>query len=448
VRRTAGVTHVTLFTRPDVCGGNCLYCPSVPSVPKSYLPHSYVGRHGLSYDAREQLRYWLADNRRCGGVGEKLEILILGGSFVAHPEEYQREFLRGIYLAVESERRDDSRSLEELVAAHETSSSRRIVGITVEARPNQITDEVVRRLFAAGVTKIEMGVQSLDDDVLDFVERGHRSDAVARATAAVRRNGLKTGYHLLFGMPGSTPESDLASAARALEEPCFRPDHLKIYFCEMFRRDFMRKRLVELYDSGTWKPMSIDRRFALLGEMIPRVPSTIRISRIGRKIAGDELESAAGAVGAAADSRIPRGDVERRFGCRCVRCREPRVRRETLLEASEIVAARLDHEELHLEARPRGRLTCYGLLRMRVAGSEAIVRELHVYGTEAAPGNAGIHQHRGVGRRLMAEAERVARENGLRSLGVASGVGVRRYYERLGFRLRPDALMAKELQSL
>lgn len=435
MRRTAGVTHVTIFTRPDVCGGNCLYCPTVPAVPKSYLPHSNIARHGLSYSAAEQIRHWLGRNQARGGTGAKLEILVLGGSFTAHPLEYQEEFLRGIYEGVDGE--CASASLDALVERHHASTGRRIIGITVESRPNLITREVVDRLFAAGVTKIEMGVQCLDDAVLDFVERGHHASAVAAATRIIKDAGLKVGYHMLFGLPSASFESDVASSRRVFDDPDFQPDHLKIYFCEMFRREFMRPRLVELFDSGRWTPLDEAARYRLLEAVLPRVPRFMRISRIGRKIAGDELESP--------HVRIHRDVPERDFGCRCVRCREPFVRKETLPGAFEVGIEAISDREIFIEARPAGRDVCLGLLRLRLYDDRAVVRELHVYGLESAPGEEGRHQHRGIGKALMAEAERAVAERGAIALAVASGVGVRPYYSALGYALDSGNFMVKDV---
>lgn len=437
MRKTAGVTHVTIFTRPDVCGGACLYCPKVPDLPKSYLPHSDIKRYDLDYNSQDQLRYWLDDNKRRGGVGSKLEVLVLGGSFTAHPFDYQNEFLRGIYLGVEG-RPDDGSSLEALVANHHhRQEGRRVIGITVESRPNLITAELAERLFDAGVTKIEIGVQSLDDGVLKFNDRGHYSDEVARATRIIKDAGLKIGYHLLFGMPGASHESDVDSALRVFEDSAFQPDHLKVYFCEMFKREFMRDRLVKLYDAGEWVPLGLKERHRLMEDVMPKIPRYIRVSRIGRKIAGDEMEGEL--------HRLNRSDIEREYGCRCVRCREPYLNRHTDGESAEIAVTRVSDCEFFIEARPTEHDVCLGLLRLRLHRKHGVVRELHVYGTESRPGEEGRHQHRGIGKRLMEAAEKLTREEGRQRLAVASGVGVRTYYERLGYRIEDDSMVWKEI---
>lgn len=436
MRRSAGVAHVTVFTKPDACGGNCLYCPRVPGVPKSYLPHSHVGRQGLSYSSEEQMRHWIDQMKTRGRVSDKIEVLILGGSFTALASDYAIEFLRGVYRGAASE--PEEGRLDELVARHAESDDRRIIGITVESRPNLITKEVVERLFAYGVTKIELGVQSLDDEVLAFNDRGHGAGEVARATRIIKEFGMKVGYHLLLGMPGASLESDVKSAERIFEDASYQPDHLKIYVCEMFRREFMRERLVRLFDAGEWSPMSRSQRLAAFAEIIPRVPEFIRISRIGRKIAGDELERV--------HVRFDRSEVEKRFACRCVRCREPLPGRPTREGDIEIHARVISPEEVFIEARPAGGRTSLGLLRLRCRGrGSAVVRELHVYGLVAPRGETGPHQHKGVGRRLMAEAEKLVSGGASPAIEVASGVGVRKYYSALGYSIECSGMMRKNL---
>ena len=441
MRRTSGITHITVFTHPDECGGNCLYCPNAPTVPKSYLPHSFIGNMNLTYSSHVQLSHWLDQNTRRRGAGSKLEVIILGGSFTKHPKEYRRQFLEGLYKAVDQIDENEDISLEELVAKHhERSTARHIIGITIESRPNLITEEMVDELFRAGVTKIEMGVQSLDDEVLDFVERGHAASAVSNATEIIRRYGLKVGYHMLFGMAGSSMQSDLDSVNKVFDSPDFQPDHIKFYFCEMFKREFMRPRLVELFDSGEWRPWSVEKREEMLEKVLPNVPDFMRISRIGRKSAENEHEEE--------KLRINRSDSELKFGCRCVRCREPKPNRETNVEDLYVHTDRLGDKEVYFEVKPRGYDVCLGLLRFRLNDDHAIVRELHVYGLETKPGEDGIHQHKGVGKMLMQAAEEFVESNtSFSRIGVASGVGVRKYYESLGYEMGEKDFVWKSVLS-
>lgn len=436
MRRTSGITHITLFTRPEPCGGDCLFCPTVPGQPKSYLPHADIARLGIGYPSREQMRHWLAA-ARARGAGAKIEVIVLGGSFAAHDPSYQEEFLRGIYEA-----QDDGGIHPDtagLIAAHAAGRGPRVIGITVEMRPDQVRTADLARLFSLGVTKIELGAQSLDDRVLALNDRRQTEEQLAAATASIKSSGLKVGYHLLFGLPGADRASDLESARRVFADERHQPDHLKIYFCEMFRREFMKPRLVTLFDRGEWRPLdAVSRRERLL-ELLPLVPPWMRISRIGRKSTDEENEGGA-------RTHFDRGLIEREAGCRCVRCREPRPEDATERNRCVVRKMKLSARELFLEAQPAKHEACLGLLRLHLSSDRAIVRELHVYGLETPPGSSGPHQHRGVGQTLMAAAEAEARAAGFDRLAVASGVGVRRYYEKLGYRLEPGGLMVKDVR--
>ena len=441
MRPSSGVTPVTIFTQPYACGGNCLFCPTVPEIPKSYLPHSDVRKKGLSHDAAGQMRHWLSFIESRGGIARKIEVVVLGGSFTAHPPEYQREFLRGIYRGVDGG--EDAGDLEACVERHAAGSGRRIIGITVETRPDLVTRESIEALFAAGVTKIELGVQSLDDDVLAFNERGHGAAETARATALIRGFGLKVGYHVMLGLPGSSTDTDLRTMASVLHDPLHCPDHLKIYFCEMFRREFMRDRLVILYDSGQWSPLSLEQRRTLLRNILPKIPGFMRVSRIGRQTKEEEIEG----------MRVRTANVEEEFGCRCIRCREPRPT-DPLTEGFTIRETIVTENELFLEARPRSDDAsgswrddaCLGVLRLHHENGIATVRELHVYGEESPPGKAGRHQHRGVGRALMAHVEFRSRAHGIGLMKVCCGVGVRSYFEKLGFAIGRGGFACRKVE--
>jgi elongator complex protein 3 len=457
VRRTVGVSHITLFTPPAPCGGRCLFCPTVPDTPKSYLPHSRIARVNLTHDSCQQMRHWLGEIEARGTKAEKLEVIILGGSFGYHDAGFQEEFLRGIYRGADGDASDRETSLDELVETHAGSEGHRIIGITVEIRPDQITPALCDRLFRAGVTKIEMGAQCLDDAVLGANDRGHDVATIVAATRIIKNAGLKVGYHLLLGMPTASYEVDVESARRTFVDSEFQPDHLKIYFCEMFRKEFMRPELVRLFDEGRWRPLEESERHERLAAILPIVPPWIRISRIGRKSAPDEF----------AIRKIPlnRGDVEKRYGCRCIRCREPNPKREARIDKVVIERREVGPGEVFLEARPaasaalgpapQGRGDCLGVLRLRTGAAstggtetrDAIVRELHVYGFPASIGDPGFHQHRGIGRHLMAAAEEIAAAEGHPRLAVASGVGVLAYYARLGYEVDANARMTKVVSS-
>ena len=435
MRKTAGLTHITIFTEPAPCGGKCIYCPSVPEMPKSYLPHADIKKFGLNYSSREQLRYWISKTIDDGMAAKKIEVIILGGSFLAHSRNYRREFIRGIYEAIDGDAPNST--AEEIIERHSSSAERRIIGITIEARPDQIDKASLEEIFRLGVTKVELGVQSLNDEILEFNKRGHSSKDVESAVAVTRDFGLKVGFHLLLGMPGSNFEKDIVSSERALKDSRFRPDHIKFYFCEMFKKEFMDPELRKLFEEGKWKPLDKREREALLEVILPMVPESTRISRIGRKCADSEVEGER--------FFIDRGNVERKFKCRCIRCREPLPKFETDMKSVIVADEKWRENEVYFEARPESENRCLGLLRLHINSTRSIVRELHVYGIETPTGEHGIHQHKGIGKMLLKAAEDYSKRFGCKIIFVASGVGVREYYRKKGYILNEDGFMEKEL---
>jgi len=438
MRSNSGVTPITIFTKPHPCGGSCIFCPTVPEIPKSYLPRVNVANKGLSYSSCEQIRYWLSylDNR--GGVCNKIEVIILGGSFLAHTIDYIRYFIIKIYEAIDGPLHSDA-NIEEFIERHQFSNNNRVIGITVEARPDHITEDVVNELFALGVTKIEIGVQIISDVVLEFNNRGHGVDAIKNATSIIKNSGLKVGYHLLFGMPGSSIDIDIKSTIEVVTDPSFQPDHVKLYFCEMFKREFMDRQLVSLYDNNKWAPYSDAERIKLINAIIPIIPRFIRISRIGRKASNQDLEFTR--------PQLIRDKYEKALGCKCIRCREPVnfVFKKELIE--NLVVHDISDKDIFIEISDCTTNSCFGILRLRrLKSGKAVIRELHVYGQETKLGEEGVFQHHGVGSKLLKIAEKTVKEKwNTNYLGVASGVGVRLYYARHGFGLNEDNIMWKKI---
>jgi len=438
MRSSSGVTPITLFSKPYNCGGSCIFCPSVTGVPKSYLSRVNLSSKCLSYSPDTQMAYWLSYIRGRGGVCNKLEVLILGGSFLALPIAHIRWFVRKIYQSIDGSIRPGAK-VADYIEKHQSTDGYRIIGITVEARPDQINKSIVVQLYSLGVTKIEIGVQSVNEDVLSFNKRGHDINSIKNATSIIKDKGLKVGYHLLYGMPSASIKIDIDSTREIFTNPSYLPDHVKLYFCEMFKREFMTSEIVRLYDSQSWKPYDYEHRAELLNEITPLIPRYTRISRIGRKLTRHDLEVDL--------IETPSGIHDRKFGCKCIRCREPENKIIFDYRESQIALLEISDRDIFIEQVCSDTDTCFGVLRLRKSGNNiAIIREIHVYGLESAVGDHGKFQHHGIGKRLIRAAERAATEKwGVNHLGVASGVGVRSYFEKYGFKLGDDCLMWKEL---
>ena len=289
MRSNSGVTPLTVFVKPWPCGGSCLYCPKVEGLPNSYLPRVNVSNIADQFSSYMQTLHWLKKIVSRGGEASKIEIIILGGSFTTLPDEYIKSFINGVYHAIEGVQ-IGTYTLEEIIVIHEQSTAPRIIGITVETRPDLIEIKQIRRLFNYGITKVELGIQHLNENILVFNRRKQPKAVVYNAVDVLKNCGLKVGFHMLLGMPNSSLSIDTEMFDLLFHDEGLQPDHLKIYFCEFFKKPFMRSRMVDLFDSQKWKPLTKSERQTLLLKIIPKVPFYVRISRIGRKVSKQDVE--------------------------------------------------------------------------------------------------------------------------------------------------------------
>jgi len=460
VRTLSGVTVIAAMTQPRACPhGRCAYCPGGPEegVPQSYTGHEPASMRGLQndYDPYLQVSSRIRQLEAIGHRVDKVELIIMGGTFPAAPLDYQRWFIRGCLEALVGRR---AQSFEEVKALAEEAVGIRNVGVTVETRPDWAGREVVDRLLEMGVTRVEIGVQNVYDDIYRLVDRGHGVEDVVEATRVLRDSGLKVCYHMMPGLPGSTPERDLEGFRHIFEDPDFRPDMLKIYPTLVLRGT----RLYEWWRRGLYRAMETEEAVELLARVKALVPPWIRIMRVQRDIPAKLI------VAGVRRSNLRQLVWERmrRLGlrCRCIRCREvgQRLREGVEPDPGEIRILHRVYEasgglEDFISAEDPEDDVLIGLLRLRVPsevvhrrelrGRTAIVRELHVYGPMVPVGEqpGAAWQHRGWGETLMKEAERVAAEEyDAEKLAVMSALGTKPYYARLGYH-RDGVYMSKGL---
>ncbi len=450
VRTISGVAPVAVMTSPCDCPhGRCSYCPGGVSknTPQSYTGHEPAALRGgmYSYDPFMQTRSRLAQLRAIGHSTDKVDLIIMGGTFTSRPGDYQDWFVSRCFDAMNG---SDSSDLESSQVKNESARSR-CTGLTIETRPDWFGPAQVENSLRLGATKVEFGVQILDDKVLDGVKRGHHVKEVVDATKRSKDAGLKVAYHMMPGLPGSSRERDLASFRAMLEDERFRPDMLKVYPTLVVKDT----ELYDLWRSGRYSPMSLEDTVKLLADLKSFIPPWLRILRIQRDIPVQLIEAGVKKSHLrelVADEMHAEGKK-----CRCIRCREigrSQVKvtpdeSDVKLSVSEYRASGGKEEFLSFELPREDCLVGYARLRLPGDGSEiARVRELHVYG-EMVPisEKAGNRwQHRGFGERLLNECEERAMEEGYGSVEVTSGVGARNYYRRLGYE-RSGPYMAKSL---
>lgn len=440
VRTISGVAPVAVLTKSYPCPGECIFCPDQHEAPKSYLD----GEPGVlraiqnDYDPYDQTHARIEALRAIGHPTDKVELLILGGTWSAYPEVYQTTFLRRCFDALNEQ---VSTTLAEAQRLNETAPHRN-VGLVIETRPDCITPEEVLRLRRQGVTKVQLGIQSLDDRILALNRRGHTVADARRAFALLRLGGFKIVMHWMPNLHGATPESDLEDFNRIFEDPAIRPDEMKIYPTALLEDT----ELYRLWQEGVYKPYSEETLLELVIACKQRVVPYCRINRLMRDIPADYI--VAGTTKSNLRQIAQQQMAKRGLSCQCVRCREIRgretvnpddVRLEDLVYTTDVT------EEHFLQVLTTGdRLA--GFLRLSLPLSPrdelpieqirtaAMVRELHVYGPAQSLGERrGGGQHRGLGTWLLEEAADLARTSGFDALAVIAAIGTRVYYRERGF---------------
>jgi len=441
-RTLSGVAIVAVMTAPARCPhGRCTYCPGGVDhgSPQSYTGEEPSALRGAQFhwDSAAITRNRIETLESIGHPTSKVEVIVMGGTFPSRPLGYQAGVLRGIYDGLNGR---SSASLEEAVRANET-SAHRMVGLTVETRPDWCDGRVLPFLLDAGVTRVEIGVECLHDDVLAAVGRAHSVGDVTRATREARDRGLKVCYHLMLGLPGMDPERDLEDFRRLWAEEAFRPDLLKIYPSLVVPG----APLHDDWKAGRYSPYDTTTAADLLARMKRELPPWVRIQRIQRDIPA-RLIAAGVRTSNLREAALKRLAAEGR-SCRCLRCRE--VGRKASPPAEEFELTESEYQagsgrEVFLAFEDRATDTVAGFLRLRFpsertdGGLDApVVRELKVLGSEVPvgkePGRATDYQHRGFGRALLESAEERVRTAGFSRIYVRSAVGTREYYRARGY---------------
>lgn len=453
VRTLSGVTTVTVLTKPYPCPGKCVFCPTDARMPKSYLPDEPGAMRGLQndFDPYLQVRSRLEALEATGHPTDKVELLILGGTWSAYRRDYQEWFVLRCFDAMNG---FDSQALEDAQRANETAPHRN-VGLVIETRPDEITAKPLggelawlRRL---GVTKVQMGAQSLDDRILALNKRGHTAAETLRAVALLRAAGFKVVLHWMPNLLGADPDLDRTDFER-LWRGGFCPDEIKIYPCQLLAN----AELYEYWQRGEYRPYTQQELIDLIADIKPGIPVYCRVNRVIRDIPSDNVVEGNRRTSLRMD--VLEELARRGQRCRCIRCREVRgeaVSADELRLVDEVYTAGETtdggfHSEEHFLqfVTPQDKIAGYLRLSFPLRGEDglfaalpdlrgaALIREVHVYGQSLAVGQeqAGAAQHSGLGSRLLREAARLARERGFSRLAVIAAVGTRLYYERRGFK--------------
>jgi elongator complex protein 3 len=481
--------------------GTCLYCPSfnVPKshqpstinhqpstntgAPQSYTPESpaVLRAKECGYDPIRQINARMKAFDYMRHPTEKIELIIMGGTFLSYPREFQFDFIKKCYDALN---RTKSKSLAEAKKINET-AHHRCVALCIETRPDACTASHIKDILEFGATRVELGVQAIDDEIYKKVNRGHTVQDVIDATTRLKKAGFKIGYHLMPGIPGSSPKKDIKMFKKIFSSPDFKPDQIKIYPCQVLKGAGIES----LYYGGEYLPYDKKTTADIIIEMLKLTPRYTRIMRIMREIPPHYLVAGIKNIDMRHDiekniDRKKSKIVEIRFREIGFAVRDKRkINTELKLKTTKYKAS--GGTEYFIEIINKNNIL-FGLLRLRLdkartksaktpptafrlppTSRTATVRELHVYGqalnivganeehkniptTYHLPptthAKSKAFQHTGLGKQLMLEAERIAKKKGHKSIRVISGIGVREYYRKLEYTIdKENIYMEKEL---
>jgi elongator complex protein 3 len=495
VRTLSGVTTVTVLTKPFPCPGKCIFCPNDVRMPKSYISSEPGAQRAETnhFDPYQQTFNRLLAIEKIGHPTDKIELIVLGGTWTSYPEAYQIWFIKRCFDAMNDfvgthedmsptlipvsdskestqtnmtnstdkkiikdennivnynlsvslqQKTREHATWEELFAAHDKNigAQTRCVGLVIETRPDEISQEEVIRIRKLGATKVQIGVQSLNDKVLRMNRRGHDSEQTARAFSYLRQAGFKIHAHYMPNLYGSTPDEDIKDFAKLFADPRFRPDELKIYPCSLIEGT----ELMNFYKTKQWQPYSGEELLRVLTECMKKVPSYCRVTRMIRDIPSQEI------VDGNKKTNF-RQNVEEYLKEQNVILQEIRSRevKDAVIKVEDLSMVDVTYDtesaEEHFLQFVTAENKIAGFLRLSFSKTSAfmtdlkdaaIVREVHVYGSSLQYGDTqdGAAQHSGLGTQLIKRAIEITRSKGISKLAVISSIGTRKYYEKFGFK--------------
>jgi elongator complex protein 3 len=454
IKTASGVLIIAVMAKPYDCPhGRCIYCPGGKelNVPLSYTGKEPVTRlaQKLDFDPGSQIISKLNQEYSRGHNISKVELVIVGGTFPFMPSDYQRNFVKECYDALNGV---ESASLQQAQKLNEVSELR-CVGFTVETKPDYCKEMHIDLMLELGITRVEIGVQTLSDIVYKNINRGHNVDDVYQSFQIAKDSGFKIVAHMMPGLPGSDPQKDLLDFKKLFDDSRLKPDMLKIYPTLLLKNTGLAK----LHERGLYQPYSDDVFTELLLEIKKIVPSWLRIMRIQREIESDDI--LCGYKGSNIRQTLQQKLKEQGLQCRCIRCREVGIKKLANNMNIKITSNRIDYDsskgkEIFLSLEDNDNKLLFGFLRLRRSAKPhrhelidkdgnptAIVRELHVLGQMVDVGNntdllATSFQHKGYGSKLLGIAENIVKnEFGLDSISVISAIGTREYYRKFGYNM-------------
>lgn len=440
VRTMSGVAVISVLTKPQACPGNCLFCPTEKNMPKSYLSNEPAVMRAIlnDFDPYRQIQMRLKALQANGHATDKIELIVMGGTWSYHSHQYQTWFIKRCLEAL------NGRHAPTLAAAQKKNETakHRCIGLTLETRPDYINEKEIKRLRHFGCTRVELGIQHIDNKILKLNRRGHTAVQSVAAIKLLKDSGFKINLHLMPNLYGSSPAQDLKMFEKIYTDGDYMPDMVKIYPCVVNEFADLNK----LYQQKKYRPYTQSQLVELIKKIKKITPPWVRITRLIRDIPAESI--IAGNKITNLRQLITEQAKQEGWTCQCIRCREaghqPRQTENSVLKKISYPAN--GGNEYFLSFESPDSQVLYAFLRLRLpemakkhflpelAGA-ALIREVHTYGQLAELGVSGEVQHLGLGKKLLAEAERLAHQQGYKKIAVISGLGVRPYYQKAGYRL-------------
>ena len=441
IRTMSGVAPVAVLTKPYKCPGECIFCPTEKQMPKSYLSNEPAVMRAIltNFDPYLQVKVRIDALEKNGHNTDKIELIVMGGTWSYLPKDYQTDFIKQCFDACNNV---ESKNLDQAQKINET-AKHRIIGLTLETRPDYINKEEIISMREIGCTRVELGVQTIDDYILQLNKRNIKAQGVADATLLLKNAGFKVCYHLMPNLPGADLKKDLEMFKQIFEDSRFKHDMIKIYPCVVTKNS----KLYQWYLDGKYQPYTEKELINLLFEMKKAIPEYVRITRLIRDIPKESI--VAGNKVSNLREIVQHKLKEENLSCKCIRCREAKNQTTDISQAKFFIKKYQTKggTEYFLQYCSFDKKILYAFLRLRLPENKdnfiteltgaAMIREVHTYG-KLVPINESNNkavQHFGFGKRLMIKAEQISQEKGFSKMAVISGIGVREYYKKLGYQL-------------
>jgi elongator complex protein 3 len=473
IRTMSGIAPVAVLTMPYPCPGKCAYCPTEKDVPQSYLSNEPAVMRAIRckfnpyVQVKDRLRALVAN----GHEPTKIELIVIGGTWSYLPTEYKYWYIRECFraandfgklrtlptgrqvtnyeLRIKNKPNDSLKILRNKLLEEQKKNETtkyKMIGVTLETRPDYINERELLEMRELGCTRVEIGVQAIDDQILKLNKRGSNVADIARATKLLKNYGFKVTYHIMPGLPGSTPRKDIKMYKQLFTDERFQPDQIKFYPTVVTRGSV----LYRWWKDGKYKPYTSKQLENLIVECKTATPEYVRIIRLIRDIPAESI------IAGNITTNLRQVMQDRGVKCKCIRCREAR---EVKLKVKDVKLKIFKYkasggEEYFISCNSKDGKILYGFCRLRLSShnmehkthnSIALIRELHVYGELVSVGNKKKIQHAGLGKKMLTEAGEIAKLKGYKKIAIISGIGVRGYYRKLGYRLE-DSYMVKELK--